>query len=164
MASLRNGTALHVHRLCFGEMVEDGTHLVATVDEPLTADDQSRHHAYVSLHGSSLSHQLLRRGEACRHAHDLTILLLAAAVGIMIAALGAHHHIRYVQACVGTAGTARRHHEVRMIVVYHLHRPYCRVYLTNAAFLQHHLFGTNVPQYKIFTVLAFNRRLLKKGA
>ena len=32
MACLRNGAALHVHRLCFGETVEYGAHLVTTVD------------------------------------------------------------------------------------------------------------------------------------
>ena len=123
-------------------------------------DMYSKHHGQESSKLRELKSIIIKYfpGDCLRNNQFVT------AIHIVVAALGAHHHIRYVQACVSTTGTARRHHEVRMIVVYHLHRPYCRVYFTDATFLQHHLFGTNVSQYKIFTVLAFNRQLLKKCA
>ena len=49
-----------------------------------------------------------------------------------------------------------------MIVVYHLHRAYCRVNLANAALLQHYLMVAYPADDKILMVMTFGRGIVKQ--
>ena len=78
-----------------------------------------------------------RSGIEGGHADQLTVFHLAAAIHVMVAVFGAHHHIGDMKVGGSPSGTAGRDDDAGLVVVDHLHSTDGSVHFADAAFLHH---------------------------
>ena len=136
---LRDGSRLHVYGLGLGEVPDNLAHLLFRIDKPVARDDEA-------LMDSKLSTLLQQPRVGLEpHGHALHLSILGgvvdggAAIHVVIAQLGAHHHVLHVDVVAIPSGTTTGDNHVGMELIDHALSPQGGVHLAYSTLLHHHV-------------------------
>ena len=165
MAGLRDRAALHVDGHRVGEVGQYLAHLLTRVDKPFAADGQAAANLYAVDHAAErqgLVDQRLWRHETGGLAHDLATRHLLTTIGVVVGTFSSHHHIERAKRHVGSACHARRHNEVGLVTIDHLHGANGRVYLSDATLLQNNLSAIEGAYDEVLEVMSLRTTIVEQ--